>query len=113
MDSQTSAVAQPLASVTTFPQPQPLHKDHGPSLDTLLQVAPQQIQDVELKSWDPALFAQELVALNIAPLTKNITSAAPTVSEENVGQIEEGTWGGTQVAVTDMFDRIEHGYVWT
>lgn len=63
---------------------------------------PEKVADYKLKRWDAGIFAQELVKEDLAP----------RVAEEgklrvNDGQIEEGTYGGTQLALTEMYDRIE------
>ncbi|KAG8531040.1 uncharacterized protein KY384_004397 [Bacidia gigantensis] len=79
-------------------------------LQYLLKDTPEKVEDVQLSAWDSALFNQELVHLKIAPVITNLAkSDVQTQSEENVGDIEEGTWAGSQLALTDLYRRIEHG----
>ena len=64
---------------------------------------PAKVQDFKLKRWDAVIFAQEAVDSGIGPV-------APTKEHGwrvNDGQIQEGTYGGTQLALTEMYDRIE------
>ena len=90
-------------------QPQPLSKSEAPTLDELLAAVPEKIEAAALKSWDSGVFTQELVSQR---LVQSISGAAdpdePTKVEDPEGnQLEEGTWGGTQLALTDMYSRIE------
>jgi len=58
------------------------------------------------------VFAQELVSKHLVQVVNNAASPdTPTEVEEPEGQIEEGTWGGTQFALTVMYGRIERRYV--
>lgn len=89
---------------------QPLSREEQPSLEVLLKDVPKAIGDVQLSTWDAGLFNQELVKLKIAPVITNLTNPnVPTQSEENDGDIEKGTWAGTQLAITDLYHRIENG----
>ena len=47
---------------------------------------------------------KELVKLKIAPVVSGDDKNDWGV---NAGQIEEGTYGGTQLALTEMYDRVE------
>ena len=73
-----------------------------------LESIPEDVANFVLKRWDAGIFAQELVNTKLAPI-------APTKDKPewslNDGQIEEGTYGGTQLALTEMYDRIERAYV--
>ena len=93
-------------------QLQPLTRKSQPSLQYLLKDTPQEIQDAQLTAWDAGVFNQELVELKIAPIVSDLTKPdLPTQSEENEGSITEGTWAGTQLALTDLYRRIEQALV--
>ena len=105
MASDAASAGIPIAT-----QLQPLTRGEQPDLQYLLKDTPENIEDVQLSSWDPALFNQELVSLKIAPVISHLTKPDfPTQSKENEGDIEEGTWAGTQLAITDLYRRIEQG----
>ena len=72
-------------------------------LDEVLKDIPVDISELALKYWDKGVFNHEIVATKIAP-NPNTTVVAK-------GQLTEGTYDGTQVALTEMFNRIERGYV--
>jgi len=58
------------------------------------------------------VFAQELVSKRLVQVVSNAAPPhTPTEVEEPEGQTEKGTWGGTQLALTDMYSRIERRYV--
>jgi len=84
-------------------QPQPLTKDDAPTLDQLLSDCPKKIEEAPFYSWDCGVFAQELVSKHLVQIVSNAASPdTPIEVEEPEGQIEEGTWGGTQLALTDI-----------
>ena len=87
---QSQAATAPDAVTTS---PEPASKD-----------LPEKVTDFVLKRWDAGVFGQELVNVGVAPV-------APTKQDPrlrvNDGQIQEGTYGGTQLALTEMYDRIE------
>ena len=99
----TPAALDPIPIST---QLQPLTRESQPSLQYLLKDTPQKIQDAQLTAWDAGLFNQELVELKIAPIVSDSTEP-----EENEGSITEGTWAGTQLALTDLYRRIEQALV--
>ena len=80
-----------------------------PLIAQMLEDIPEDIGQFVLKRFDAGIFAQELVKENIAPVAPSPDNPDPPV-EENVGQLEEGTYGGTQLALTEIYDRIEHAY---
>ena len=91
-------------------QLQPLTRQEQPDLQYLLKDTPKKVEDVQLSAWDSALFNQELVHLKVAPIVTNLTKPdVPTQSKENEGDIKEGTWAGSQLALTELYRRIEHG----
>ena len=104
----TSATLDPIPIST---QLQPLTRESQPSLQYLLKDTPQKIQDAQLTAWDAGVFNQELVELKITPIISDLTKPVPTQSEENEGSITEGTWAGTQLALTDLYRRIEQALV--
>lgn len=47
------------------------------------------------------------------PSKEKIAPIAPAAGDpvkDNKGQIDEGTYGGTQLAVTEIYDRVTQGY---
>lgn len=89
-------------------QPQPLTEKDAPTIDDLLADVPETIEAAPFKAWDRGVFAHELVSLRLVQVIDGVASEKPTeIVEEPKGQIEEGTWGGTQLALTDMYSRIE------
>ena len=72
---------------------------------------PADIAKAPLKSWDKAVFASELVSLNIVPPVDPVRVGQEKADRSNVGngQVEEGTYAGTQLALTELYDRIERG----
>ena len=63
------------------------------------------------KSWDKAVFASELVNLNIVLPVDPEKVGQKHAHESNVGdgQVQEGAYSGTQLALTEMYDRIVRG----
>jgi len=72
-------------------------------LEEALKDIPADVSQFALKYWDKGVFNLELVAKNIAP--------NPTTTDVAPGKLSEGTYDGTQTALTEMFNRIERGYV--
>lgn len=97
---------------TVAAQPQPLTKEDAPTTDELLADVPKTIEAAPFKAWNSGVFAQELLSLQLVQIIDGVASPEkPTeIVEEPKGQIEEGTWGGTQLALTDMYSRIERRY---
>lgn len=77
-----------------------------PTLNQMLETVPQNIDQFVLNGYDAGVFAQELVKERTAP----IAPAAGVPVKDNKGQIDEGTYGGTQLALTEIYDRVEQGY---
>ena len=80
---------------------QPDFHNIGPTTGGTTEEIPEKIEDFKLKRWDAGIFAQELVKENVAPVKED------GKVKVNDGQIEEGTYGGTQLALTEMYDRVE------
>lgn len=88
-----------------------------PELNPRLEHVPEDIGQFVLKRFHATIFAQELVKEVItttAPsrtlFTRLWNRIAGQIEEAQIekGQIEEGTYAGTQLALTEMYDRIEH-----
>ena len=89
----------------------PLAVIHDQTKPVPRQALPANIAKAPLKSWDKAVFASELINLNIVPPLNPVKVGQKKADESNVGdgQIQEGTYSGTQLALTEMYDRIERG----
>ena len=89
----------------------PLAVLHDQTKPAPKQALPSNIAKATLKSWDKAVFSSELVNLNIVPPLNPVEVGQKTADESNVGngQVEEGTYSGTQLALTELYDRIERG----
>ena len=74
-------------------------------------IHPSDIAKASLKSWDKAVFASELISLNIVPPLDPAIVGQKKADGSNVGdgQVQEGTYSGTQLALTEIYDRIERG----
>lgn len=82
-----------------------------PSEDDLFQAVPEDVKDYRLKHWDKGVFSLELLNLSITPPTVNIFDGVVSGHIEiPAGQVKEGTYSGTQLALTEMFSRIEKRY---
>lgn len=77
---------------------------HLPERDYLDQTAPGSVADIPLPSYDPGVFDNELMKLKLYP---TIDPHDPSLVQEPEGKIVEGTYMGTQVAVTQAYSRIE------
>lgn len=82
-----------------------------PSEADLFQAVPEDVKDYRLKHWDKGIFSLELLNLSITPPTVNIFDGVVSgLIEIPAGQVKEGTYSGTQLALTEMFSRIEKRY---
>jgi hypothetical protein len=77
---------------------------HLPEKEFFAQSAPESVGDVPLPSFDPGIFDNELMKLKLYP---NIDPQDPSIVREPEGNIVEGTYMGTQVALTQAYSRIE------
>ncbi|KAF4984881.1 hypothetical protein FZEAL_34 [Fusarium zealandicum] len=79
-----------------------------PALDERKKDASISIQDVPFADIDPGVFNNELVRLKIyaKPVANNLSKKP----ELGGGNIEEGTYAGTQAALTHAYGRIERSY---
>lgn len=82
--------------------------NNHPTNDELLKNFPLDIRSLPLKEWDKGLFDAEMVALDIQPSHFHIKDGQAS-GDLNVskGQINEGTYEGTQAALTELYGRVE------
>ena len=80
-------------------------------LDTL----PQNVADLPLKHWHKGVFDYELIAQHLASrdtafehLYHELMSKLSSANASHHG-LSEGTYAGTQLAMTETFDRIVQG----
>lgn len=90
---------------------EPMAAAHEQQRPAPKEALPPKIQDLPLKQWDKAVFSSELVNLNIVPPVNPVKVGQEAADKSTVGNgwIEEGTYAGTQLALTEMYDRIERG----
>jgi hypothetical protein len=69
-----------------------------------LSTLPSRIEDASLPSFDPGVLNNELLNLSIY---QNIDPKDPTKASDAGGNITKGTYAGTQVALTQLYSRIE------
>lgn len=69
-----------------------------------LNSLPTRIEDAQLPSFDPGVLNNELLDLHIY---RNLDPNDPTKSSDAGGNITKGTYAGTQVALTQLYSRIE------
>lgn len=79
-------------------------------LDQMLSGVPQKVRGLPLKSFNKGIFSREMVNVNVVPPTDS-SIVAPSVKDrkEPDGDVTEGTYGGTQLALTEIYDRVENG----
>lgn len=81
--------------------------DHEPE-EEFLGKLPLKIGDATLPSYDCGVFNNELVDLK---LYSKIDPNDPTSTVDAGGNITEGTYAGTQVALTQVYSQIEQRWV--
>lgn len=77
---------------------------HPTERDYFSQLAPQSVRDAHLPSFDPGVFNNELLKLK---LYSQPDPNDPLRAVEPEGNIVEGTYAGTQLALTQAYSRIE------
>lgn len=77
---------------------------HLPETKYLAQTLPDAVQDVPLPSFDPGVFDNEMMKEKLYP---SVDPKDPFNVREPEGNIVEGTYVGTQVALTQAYSRIE------
>lgn len=75
--------------------------------ETFLSKLPDRIQDAPLPSFDPGVLNNELLNLSIY---QKVDPNDPTKTKDAGGNITKGTYAGTQVALTQLYSRIEQRY---
>ena len=94
-------------TVTVTELIQPLSREGAPSIGELLSKIPEEIEQNYHDGFDPVTFDQQLIKAGIAPTLKHVTDDKPVQSVAAEGTIEEGTWGGTQLALKEFYGRVE------
>jgi hypothetical protein len=74
---------------------------------------PENIKDYQLKSFDHGLFTYELQGRVVDPDPTNAARRQEHKKGDLIDQIVEGTYAGTQLALTEMYSRIDRRYVLT
>lgn len=77
---------------------------HPTEKEFLAQIAPKAVGDAPLPSFDPGIFNNELLKLKLYP---TVDPKNPLVVKPPAGNIVEGTYVGTQLALTQAYSRIE------
>ena len=89
----------------------------NPSLGDMLNGVPEDINNFALRMWDAGVFNNDLVRLDLAPDPTVDPDPNPTTVRNDpglsgnqiTGNITEGTYDGTQLAILEIFQRIESG----
>ena len=79
---------------------------HIPEKEFLAQVAPKDVSHAPLPSFDPGVFDNELIKLKLFATVDD-----DGVVNEPEGNVTKGTYVGTQVALTQAYQKIEQTYV--
>lgn len=82
----------------------------GPSKTDLLRDVPESITEFPLHHWDKGVFSLELLDQDITPVIV-IHGKGGRKLQFSKGQVTRGTYLGTQMAITEMYNRIEAAYV--
>lgn len=69
-------------------------------------VSPEPVQS-NFKQWNHGLFAAELVNSSIFPRKLPLDGSTPKTPINRPSTLAEGTYHGTRIATTEMFQRIE------
>ncbi|KAK3995566.1 putative lipoxygenase [Cladorrhinum sp. PSN332] len=80
---------------------------HLSEKEFLAQIAPKAVKDLPFLSFDPGVFDNELLSLK---LYSTLDPNNPSLAKEPEGNIREGTYLGTQVALTQAYSRIEQTF---
>lgn len=82
----------------------------GPSKTDLLRDVPESITEFPLQHWDKGVFSLELLDQGITPVTVTYGKDGRKLQFPK-GQVKRGTYAGTQMAITEIYNRIEAAYV--
>ncbi|KAH7633240.1 lipoxygenase [Sordaria sp. MPI-SDFR-AT-0083] len=80
---------------------------HPAKKDFLKQVVPEAVGDCPLPSFDPGIFHSELLDLKLYP---EVDPNDPKNIKEPEGNVREGTYLGTQLALTQAYERVEQRF---
>jgi sulfur relay (sulfurtransferase) DsrC/TusE family protein len=80
---------------------------HPTEKEFFAQIAPKAVGEAPLPSFDPGVFNNELLKMKLYPV---IDPKNPLVVHPPVGNIVEGTYIGTQLALTQAYSRIEQTF---
>ncbi|KAK1756967.1 putative lipoxygenase [Echria macrotheca] len=80
---------------------------HPTEKEFMAQIAPKTVADAPLPSFDPGVFNNEMLRLKLYPV---IDPNDPQLVKEPEGNIVEGTYIGTQLALTQAYSRIEQTF---
>lgn len=78
----------------------------GPSKKDLLRDVPENIADFQLQHWDKGIFSLELLDQAITPVSVTYGQGRRKLHFPK-GHVKRGTYVGTQMAITEMYNRIE------
>ena len=87
----------------------------------ILPSIPVHVADLPLKQWNKAVFDYELIRQKLVKKPSSANTSALQLLRQNLKapsnpatttaattqQIQQGTYAGTQLALTEMFDKIE------
>ena len=83
------------------------------SLDEMLDGVPEDISRFALKMWDAGVFNNDLVKEglapnpNVKPEPNTVDGNSETSGAQIPGNITKGTYDGSQLAILEIFQRIE------
>ncbi|KAL2162471.1 hypothetical protein VTH06DRAFT_7385 [Thermothelomyces fergusii] len=80
---------------------------HPTEAEYFSHIAPEEVEQALLPSFDPGVFNNELLKLRLYP---TIDPSDPSKLNKPKEKIVEGTYRGTQLALTEAYSRIERTY---
>lgn len=96
----------PLSTAATRPTQQTILK-HPSEKEFFAQVAPKSVEHALLPSFDPGIFDNELLKMKLYP---TVDPENPLKVGEPEGNIVQGTYLGTQLALTQAYARVEQTF---
>ncbi|KAK8068101.1 hypothetical protein PG996_007213 [Apiospora saccharicola] len=81
---------------------------HPDEKDVLKNIVP--IRQAPLQDFDAGVLSEELLNLKIFDIVDHSAPAGPNNTKYAGGNIKEGTYAGTQAALTQIYSRIERSY---
>ncbi|KAK4645760.1 hypothetical protein QC761_204370 [Podospora bellae-mahoneyi] len=101
------ALPTPPAEIKAIVPTQQSILKHLSEREYLKQLAPKSVKDAPLLSFDPGVFDNELLKLK---LYSTVDPKDPSHAKEPEGDIVEGTYMGTQIALTQAYAKIEQTF---